>query len=122
MIVCPYCNKPAALISAEEFYLTTESWAKNLMLFICRPCDARVGCHKGSTRPKGTLANKELRHYRILAHAAFDPQWKGRPRKARKQAYAWLAGALKIKYADCHIAEFDIKQCKQVIKICEGKL
>lgn len=39
-------------------------------------CDGAVGCHKGSTRPKGTPANGVTRKARKGAHEVFDPVWK----------------------------------------------
>ena len=31
------------------------------MIYICKPCDAYVGVHKGTDKALGRLANKELR-------------------------------------------------------------
>lgn len=56
---------------------------------------------------------------REAAHAAFDPLWltaKNR-RLARKEAYARLAVALGIQEDYCHIAMFDVKQCRRVVEL-----
>jgi hypothetical protein len=94
-------------------------------------CDAYVGVHEGTTEPLGRLANKELREWKIKAHAAFDPLWKAKLKKrqlekgeiykkhyARGSGYKWLATQLGIKKEECHIGMFDIDMCKKVVDIC----
>ncbi|MPN38985.1 hypothetical protein SDC9_186510 [bioreactor metagenome] len=39
--------------------------------------------------------------------------------QARKTAYHWLALQMGIDFVDCHIGEFDIEQCNEVIRICK---
>ena len=108
----------AELIDSEDIYGKKYAGSK---MWICRPCRAWVGCHKGTIKPLGRLADAELRGWKVRAHKAFDPRWTGKEKKhaARKQAYAWLAGALGIKYADCHIGAFDVDQCRRVVEICQ---
>ena len=89
-VFCPYCGKRAEFVDSAEVY-HGRSYG---MIYLCRPCDAYVGCHgngKGDS-PKGRLANAELRRWKIAAHNAFDPLWKFGPfRGLRNSAYAWLA-------------------------------
>ena len=88
------------------------------MIYICRPCDAYVGVHDGSDMPKGTLANAELRYWRRLAHAAFDPLWQsGAFYHRRNAAYSWLSDKMGISKEQTHIGMFDIDSCKRVIDI-----
>lgn len=47
----------------------------------CVPCDAYVGCHKGTERPLGLVADAATRAAKIKAHAAFDPLWMRKMRK-----------------------------------------
>jgi hypothetical protein len=92
----------------------------------CTPCDARVGCHKDTQDPKGSLANAALRAARIAAHQAFDPLWQKKLRldptmsksQARTRAYQWLARMLQVPVAECHIAHFSIPQCMRVVEVC----
>jgi hypothetical protein len=90
-----------------------------LNFYWCKDCDAYVGCHKGTEKPLGKLANKELRQWRMKAHNAFDPFWK-HGNMDRSEAYLWLANELGIDVKKCHIGMFDIEQCKRTVKACKG--
>ena len=58
--ICPYCGKETELIDSAEVYQgVSYGW-----MYICRPCDAYVGCYKGTTKALGRLANAELRKYK----------------------------------------------------------
>jgi hypothetical protein len=119
-VECPYCTKQAELVMAEEVYgdrIRPE--ISQLKMWLCRPCQAWVGCHKGTDRPLGRLADKNLRKWRMLAHELFDPLWKGRTRKSRRKAYLWLSSRLQIPFEGCHIGDFNVEQCKEVVRICE---
>jgi len=90
------------------------------MIYLCRPCNAYVGVHRGSNKPLGRLANAELRQWKQAAHAAFDPLWKtGRFRGKRNGAYKWLAAQMGLPVEETHIGMFDVEKCKRVIQICE---
>jgi hypothetical protein len=116
--VCRYCGKPLELTTAAEIYPRRED-LHHLKFWICRPCDAFIGVKPGSFghEPVGLLANHELREWRRLAHEAFDPVWKGGG-KSRTEAYEWLARSLKIEVDKCHMALFDVEQCKNVLRVC----
>lgn len=114
---CPYCEKPAVWCENKAIY--GKNYGKSYMCWFCKPCDAYVGCHKNSMVPLGTMANKELRTWRIKAHAIFDPKWKGKSNKARTQAYKMLAQKLGVK--EIHIGESDIETCKKIIQILTVK-
>lgn len=113
---CPYCEQPAKLVTGDSIYPQRPDLHYKLF-WLCRPCDAYVGCHDGGQRPLGRLANGELRRAKMAAHAAFDPLWKSGERK-RKQAYHWLALTLGLTRAQCHIGELDLEQCRNVVKFC----
>lgn len=89
--------------------------------YLCKPCDAYVGVHVGTTKPLGRLANRELRLAKMAAHAAFDPLWRGQGHKKRKEAYGWLADTLGIEREDCHIGRFDVPLCLKTVDICEAE-
>lgn len=116
--ICPYCHKQSKLIIRSSF-----------QIYSCFDCAAWVGVHKGTTKALGTLADLPLRRLRIAAHTALDPLWQAKmkrdkvtKKKARHAAYAWLAGEMGIDVKDCHVAQFDIKQCEQVVGICSPYL
>ena len=119
MVECPYCGREAALVDSSEVY--SKSYGK---IWLCHPCSAWVGVHKGTDRPLGTLADDTTRHARKMAHRRFDPIWKSKKQgrgKARSKAYAWLAEELGITPAGCHIGLFDVETCVRVIEICVAK-
>lgn len=112
-VSCPYCGQQAEYVDSAEIYGRSYG-----MVYLCRPCDAYVGVHEGTDQPLGRLANRELRRWRNRAHAMFDPLWqRGRFRRRRNDAYAWLAEKMGLPKEETHIAMFDIPQCKQVIQI-----
>lgn len=119
-VFCPYCGKRAEFVDSAEVY-HGRSYG---MIYLCRPCDAYVGCHgngKGDS-PKGRLANAELRRWKIAAHNAFDPLWKFGPfRGRRSSAYAWLAEQMGLPKEKTHIGMFDVAECQQVIQICTNR-
>jgi hypothetical protein len=114
--VCPYCGEFSKLVDGSVIYPhRPDLFAKKF--YQCAPCDAYVGCHDGTTKPLGRLANAALRAAKKRAHAAFDPIWKSGQKK-RGSAYAWLADRLGIDKQDCHIGMFDVDQCRRVVEIC----
>lgn len=125
-VFCPFCGSAAELTDSSTVYASKRSYG---MLWVCRPCDARVGCHKNDPKhtPLGTLANAEGRKARQMAHEAFDPIWQAEVNNgvvqhiARRDAYAWLSGVLEIDKMDCHIAMFDLKTCVRVIDACAAR-
>ena len=115
-ITCQYCGCYARLEATQ--------WGHR---YICDDCQAWVGCHKDG-RPKGTLANAELRQARIDAHRAFDPLWQAcmrlrgwGKRRSRTTAYRWLAERLGLTVEECHIGMFDLAQCQRVVFVCQRR-
>ena len=110
--ICPYCGKEAELIdSAEVYHGVSYGW-----MYICRPCDAYVGCYKGTKKALGRLANAELRKYKHEVHDVFDLIWKKHFMK-RAQAYTWLSKQLGTERDYTHIGMFDVETCKKVIAV-----
>lgn len=113
ILQCPYCGKAAERVTGAVIYPhRPDLFGKKF--WRCAPCGAHVGCHGTSATPLGRLANAELRRAKMAAHAAFDPLWKSR-RMNRSQAYAWLADALGVSPANCHIGMFDVDGCNAVV-------
>lgn len=115
MVDCTYCDKAATLDRHAGFLV----WA-------CHDCDARVGVHKGTNKPLGTLANAEARKWRQKAHAIFDPMWQEKmkrerisKRAARHKAHTWLGDELGYMKGKCHIARMQTRMCKRVVALCE---
>lgn len=115
-VICPYCNEQAEFITTKAFY--GKDYGHNL--YICRTCDARVGTHKRSKIPKGTLANEELRLLRINCHNLIDPYWK-KGKYTRKEVYERLSSAMNIPFKNTHIAQFNIEQCRTLIELLNKK-
>jgi hypothetical protein len=111
---CPYCGAKANLVEGSAIYGPGYQYSAGLY-WICRPCEAYVGCHKGTKDPMGSMAKPELRRMRMKAHAAFDVIWKTK-RMKRKDAYAMLAHDLGIPFHSCHIAYFDEEQCRKTVE------
>ena len=110
IVTCQYCNNPSKLVIGKELYPHRPD-LYSLKFWQCKPCNAYVGCHKDSNRPKGSLANKPTREARKRAHAAFDPLWKSGQMK-RGEAYKWLSEKLG---KQIHIGESDVEMCNKVI-------
>lgn len=119
MEICPYCRSPAVLRPRYEITgLGTD------LLWVCTrypACDAYVGCHKPSRNmpsgvPLGTLANRQLRTARSLAHHRFDVWWQ-RGGFSRKEAYLMLADALNIEPDKAHIGMCNLEQCEAIAEM-----
>jgi hypothetical protein len=122
--ICEYCGQDSVVVTGLKIYPHRPD-LKHLMFYYCdynhKP--AYVGCHKGSIKPLGRLANAELRGFKSAAHQSFDPLWKiHKIFKSRGKAYNWLASSLNIKSEAAHIGMFDVDMCKKVIAICSDKL
>lgn len=124
-VVCPYCQADAKLVTGQKIYPDPRKaflWKKKL--WECEPCKAWVGCHQDTDKPFGRLADADLRYWKQLAHAKFDPIWQARMvasglsrYRCRDWLYKWLAAAMNLPADQCHIGEFDIDQCKLAIRL-----
>lgn len=120
---CRYCERQAQL---SQFGQRNYPYQRDYgPIWVCTPCDAWVGCHPGTTKPLGGLANAELREWKIKAHAAFDPLWQGKMRRdqcskgqARRAGYRWLAKQLGLEFHRTHIGYFNVDECRKVVEIC----
>lgn len=118
-VQCPYCQNRAHFVRGDRLYPHRDDLA-DLWFWFCASCDAHVGCHGDTARPKGRLANAELRRARIDAHAAFDPLWESGDMH-RGDAYRWLAGQLGIPRKKCHIGNFDVARCRRVVEAAQRR-
>lgn len=113
--ICPYCGGVPVLADSSEIY-NGQSFGP---VRLCRRCGAFVGCHEGTTEPKGRLADKSLREAKKRAHEAFDPLWRS-GWMGRQEAYDWLSVSLGIPRERTHIGMFDLDLCKRVVSLCTG--
>src|SRR3990167_5638953 len=109
-MICPYCQKEALWCENKTIY--GRNFGDSYMVWLCKPCGAYVGCHNNTQQPKGTLANKEMREWRIKAHAVIDPLWQTNKYK-RGTVYARLKDAFG---KEIHVGEADVQLCKDIIK------
>lgn len=121
--VCPYCGAKAVFHSTSAHVYRRDYGP----IWACDPCAAWVGCHPGTRKPLGRLADKALRDAKIRAHAAFDPLWKAKIKRdqcskgeARSKGYAWLSQQLGIPPRDTHIGMFDAALCARVVELCQS--
>jgi hypothetical protein len=132
--VCPYCRRDSKLVAGAAIYGTGNPDLAKQQFWRCGPCDAYVGCHRGTTNALGRLADATLRMWKSRAHSAFDGHWKrkvdaviaqnggkapkGVKTEFRTAAYMRLARDLGIEMKDCHIGMFDRTTCERTIQIC----
>lgn len=122
---CRYCSEAAQLlIFGQPGYPYRNCYGPT---WVCVPCGAWVGCHPGTERALGGLANAELRAWKVKAHAAFDPLWEAKMRRdscskgrARRAGYAWLAAQLGIPVEKTHIGYMSVEECKRVVDVCNA--
>ncbi|MCM1141059.1 MAG: DUF3268 family zinc-finger domain-containing protein [Muribaculum sp.] len=109
---CPYCGNPTKLVSSSEIYgrdIGGKYW-------YCKPCQAWVGCYRGTSKAMGRLANKRLRKLKRQAHEALDPIWK-KGIMSRSEAYRLFSRILGIPKENTHIGMFDEELCEKVIEL-----
>ncbi len=119
--ICRYCGGVIRLVPARSIYgASTERLSmEGEYIYQCQNCNARVGCHKGTARPLGNVANEVLRLKRMEAHRVFDALWKS-GHMTRTEAYRWLAAQLHLPEGRTHIGGFEMDQCQKVIDLCRS--
>lgn len=130
IVICNYCGKAARLVLGPELYPHRRDLA-HVKAWACDPCGAKVGCHDGTDKPKGTLAKPQLGVLRMAVHRLFDPLWenwasayesdRGAPDKvlrriARERAYNWLTAAMG-ESGQVHIGEMNEARCELALGI-----
>ena len=117
--ICRYCGGVIKMVPARTIYgASTERLGMDgEYIYQCQNCNARVGCHKGTTRPLGNVANEVLRLKRMETHRVFDAHWKQQG-MSRTKGYRWLAAELHLPEGRAHIGGFEMDQCQKVIELC----
>lgn len=115
--VCNICGGEVEYIPNRKVYGQPmgSGWC-----YRCKGCGAYVGTHK--PRPKeamGLLADDRMRLGKQFCHQMFDKRWLGAPdkRKARTEAYRWLAGELGIPAEECHFGYFDLEELRRAYRV-----
>lgn len=108
---CRYCEGNVELVDDKHVY--GESY--DSYLFYCHNCGARVGTHDYNLKPFGILANAELRRWRGVAHAAFDPLHE-KTKRCRNQAYKEIFGdGLGFPEHKHHIGMLTLEEVKKTV-------
>lgn len=117
--ICRYCGGKIALTDARVVYgdAVQRLCLEGEKIYLCQNCNARVGCHRGTERPLGNVANEVLRLKRMETHSVFDAFWK-RHGMSRSGAYQWLAKKMELPEKRTHIGSFEMDACEQVIALC----
>lgn len=108
---CPYCGEQAEWVPNEVIY--GRRYGNSYMMWFCRKDDAYVGGHNNTKRPLGIMADKELRGWRVKAHAHVDPLWRSK-RLKRATLYRRLNDWFG---KEVHIGEADIEMCREIVAI-----
>jgi hypothetical protein len=111
-LTCPYCGSHAELKDAFVIYHKLGFG----QVYVCAnypACDAYVGVHEGTVKPKGSLASSALRALRKQAHGVIDPLWReqGLQRKAVYEAAALVLGR-----KEFHIGDFKEEDAKKFLE------
>lgn len=119
MKICRYCGGVIRLVPASSIYGESAErlGMKEEWLYQCQNCNARVGCHKGTKRPLGNVANEVLRLKRMETHQVFDSFWRAK-RMSRTKAYRWLSEQMELPESKAHIGGFEMEQCQRLIELC----
>lgn len=91
------------------------------IFWLCKPCDAWVGCKPGTDIPHGVLADEETRFERRWLHDVLDPLWK-EGHMSRSEVYAWIACKLGIRDEICHAGHMSAELCREAIFVCTERL
>lgn len=109
---CPYCGRPTRLVDSSVVY----GRSYGCKCYYCEPCQAWVGCHKGTDKALGRIADKYLRELKRQAHESFDRIWNEGYIK-RNEAYRLLSEALGLPIEQTHIGMFDEDLCRRTISL-----
>ena len=112
---CQHCGQEAEWVENKEVY--GRNYGSSYMIWLCRNCDAFVGCHNNTRQPKGRfLAKADLREARKRAHAVIDPLWQSGKYK-RHTVYIRLNEAFG---KEVHVGDTEtVEECEDIIKTAQ---
>lgn len=112
---CPYCGHKLIFRTAEQMGIKTEEGVNFWACSNYPECDAYVRTLKNSQKPRGTVANSELRGLRQRTHRVFNKLYKS-GYMTRDEAYIWLSRIMGCTGQQAHIGQFSEYNCNLVIK------
>lgn len=112
---CPYCGADSVMTRGDVIYPHRPDLAEKAF-WLCKPCNAYVGCHPNTRQPLGRLADESLRRQKSAVHRVLDPLWKT-GRMKRREAYQLLADGLGIQLKKCHVGWFDLETCNKALEV-----
>jgi len=109
---CNHCRQEAEWVENKEVY--GRNYGDSYMIWLCRDCNAYVGCHQNTKTPKGKiLARADLREARRNVHAVIDPIWQSKKYK-RNTVYIRLKEAFG---REVHVGGTEtVEECDEIIK------
>ncbi len=121
-VFCPYCGAKARLVKARDIYgakaVEPEEW-----MYACRNfkngCDAYVTTHHGTTIPKGSLANSELRNKRIKVHQKIDQVVRTKAGLGKSMVYDLLCDHFSLPLHQFHVGSSDLYYCTEAIRFLD---
>lgn len=118
-LICPYCGARAKLVTQADVY-GRKAFHPNEKVWVCanwgRGCDALVTAYPGMEKPKGDLANKELRSKRMAAHRAIDEVVRLGIMDFHS-VYKYLEDSFGFRKGKFHIASSSLYYCEETIRM-----
>jgi len=108
-----FCGAPATLRDSSVIY--GKSYGPAWVCSRWPECDGYVGCHPGTNKPLGNLADNRTRAARKQAHSAFDHLWKSKGIR-RTDAYRWMQKVIGLTSEQAHIGIMSREQCETLLK------
>ena len=122
IVDCPYCGSKA------EYRLGTSSKGElnfndpKEQFYVCSnypKCDTYVRADIHGKK-RGSLANRELRRLRMMAHYLFDQLWLD-GLMTRTQAYNFLWKSMGLPKKRSHIGEMNEENCRTLVRMMQKK-
>ena len=122
-LICSYCKQPCEWVENKEVY--GKNYGDSYMIWLCRPCNAYVGCHNNSKKALGRVATKELRQLRMEAKNLFIAKYLRKwncPSWVKESMYKRLAKEIDIPLSQCHFGMFNEERCRKIINLLIDKV
>ena len=138
MTTCIHCEQKCRLTTGKEVYPHRPDLHFK-QIWVCDPCNARVGCHGETDKALGFAANAELRNARIKLHNdRLDKLWKHADQlncyapedkkslrkirsRARRRVYHFLSVQMGLSPDQTHTGMFNLEQCREAWTALKGQ-
>lgn len=120
-VACHLCGSWKVVLT-EHKKIYGRNYGDWPFLYHCENCSARVGLHKFTDIPLGTLADQELRNARQMSKVSFNLLLDVKFLGSRTAAYKWLAHKMGLPLSHCHFGFFTQEQCSKAWGIIMGEL